>query len=117
MGYEFSTCEKVPWSLKFSVYPKIGFGNESLHTFIFLVLGFCCSPEDCLYTGDGKTFRLLLTDSPFCETVKAKVFLGPGPTVELFFMCSICETLRQKLRLRFATASYPTAGRKGCCGT
>lgn len=40
LGNEFSTCEKVPGSLKSSVYPKVGFGNECLHTFISLVVYF-----------------------------------------------------------------------------
>lgn len=54
LGYEFSTCEKVPWSLKSSVYPKIILGNEGLNSFISLVVHVPCSLED--YSGDGKTY-------------------------------------------------------------
>jgi len=64
LGYEFSTCEKVPCSLKSSVYPKIIFGNEGLHSFISPVVCLHRSLEDDLCSGDGKTFYLLVTEWP-----------------------------------------------------
>lgn len=62
LGYEFSTCEKVPWSLKSSVYPKIVFGNEGLHSFTSLVVRLHRSLEYYFYRRDGKTFYLLVTE-------------------------------------------------------
>lgn len=61
LGYEFSTCGKVPWSLKSSVYPNIILGNEGLYSFISLVVYVPCSLED--YSGDGK-IHLLFTEWP-----------------------------------------------------
>lgn len=84
LGYEFSTCEKEPWSLKSSVYSKIVFGNEGSRSFISLVVCCSCVLGKCLYREDGNIFYLLFTEWPLREMSKlhqiiTKFLLIPRP--------------------------------------
>lgn len=104
LGYEFSTCEKVPWSLKSSVYSEIVFGNEGPQSFISLVVCCHCFLEKCLYRGNGNIFYLLFIEWPlwevsrFCQRI-TKFLVIPGPGYGIIFMCSIYETQRWRQSL------------------
>lgn len=105
LGYEFSICEKEPWSLKSSVYSKIVFGNEGSNSFISLVVCCHCSRKVPL---QGGWKYLLFTAHRMATQRDVKVssknyhifgnswtWTGYGIT----FMCSICETQRWRQSL------------------